>query len=176
MAPWPHARLAAALGPAARGRGIGKGRGAGAELGAPHLQRTWTSAARLSTKEKIAFIVGILMFEWLVADGGPVSLGAAWEPRGVSPGRLHPGCGSGLGGHRAAPLPAQRARGRGGAPGCRRAWVRARVGGAAARTPSSKLPVDHPRGRPGPPGGRPARARARARPAAETAGVLRFAM
>lgn len=55
---------------------------------------------------------------------------------------------------RAAPVPALRARGRGGALERRYAWV-ARVRGAAARTPSSKLPVDHPRGRPGPPRGRP---------------------
>lgn len=104
-----------------------------------------------------------------------MSLGPPWEPRGF-PGEIPTRLGLGPGGDSAAPFPALRARGRGRALGCRCAWVRARVGGAAARTPSSKLPRDHPPGRPEPPRGRRARARARARPAAETGGVLRFAM
>lgn len=149
MAPWPRARLAA-LGPEARGRRAGSGRGA--QLGAPHLPGTRARAARLGTKNKtknskIAFIVGILMLELLVADGGPGS-------RGVSPGETAARLGLGPGGDRAAPSPrrgrtAGAGHGDADARGCGR-------GAAAARTSSSKSPRDHPPGRPGPPGGRPA--------------------
>lgn len=80
--------------------------------------------------------------------GGSVIPGRSWEPRSSRREtttwlQLRPG------GDSAVPVPAFRARGPGGALECRYAWVLVRVGGAVARTPSSKLPMDHPRGRPG---------------------------
>lgn len=58
MAPWPHARLGSRAPPGRARAGELAGALAGAESGAPHLQLTWTRAARLS-EEKIKLIVGI---------------------------------------------------------------------------------------------------------------------